>query len=82
MAVQRPNQKQIYEVPHFLRDLLKESELKICKQVETLAFDQGGCRMIQKKLEEKNQAKREKPGSFVAALIYVMLDILPDVMTD
>ena len=44
-----------------------------------LAFDQAGCRMIQKLLEERYEKEGDK-GSFAASLVHVMLDILPDVM--
>jgi len=60
---------------------LSLEELDICKQVEVLAFDQAGCRMMQKKLEEK-YADKSDSGVFAAALVHCMLDILPDVMTN
>jgi pumilio RNA-binding family len=68
-------------VPADLASLLSSEELDICKQVEVLAFDQGGCRMIQKKLEETS-ADSSRANNFAEALVHVMHDILPDVMTN
>ena len=61
---------------------LSAEEQDICKQVEMLAFDQAGCRMIQKKLEDNFAENRDGKDSFAASLIHVMLEILPDVMTN
>ena len=61
---------------------MTEDELKICRQAESLAFDQAGCRMIQKRLEERSSANKERRANLAAALIHVMLDFLPDVMTN
>ena len=55
--------------------------MDICKQVEILAFDQAGCRMIQKLLEERQAIEGDK-GCFAASLVHVMIDIMPDVMTN
>ena len=60
---------------------LSPEEFDIIKQVEVLAFDQAGCRMIQKKLEE-NQYQLAGPDFFVRSLLLSMLDILPQVMTN
>ena len=60
---------------------LSQEEFEIVKQVEVLAFDQAGCRMIQKKLEE-NQHQLTGPDFFVRSLLLTMLDILPQVMTN
>lgn len=77
--IQQPVAKQVYEVPQHLASDLTAEELDICKQVEILAFDQAGCRMIQKLLEERYEKEGDK-GSFAASLVHVMLDIMPDVM--
>lgn len=69
-------------MPHYLLSELTDDELKICKQVESLAFDQAGCRMIQKRLEEKSAVNKDRRVNLSAALIHVMMDILPDVMTN
>ena len=61
---------------------MTDEELKICKQVKTLAFDQAGCRMIQKRLEDKSSASKERRVILSAALIHVMADFLHDVMTN
>jgi len=77
--INQPGAKQVYEVPQHLASQLSAEDLDICKQVDVLAFDQAGCRMIQKKLEEKVAGEVEV---FAAALIHVMLDIMTDVMTN
>ena len=64
----------------FAVDLTPE-EFDIVKQVDILAFDQAGCRMIQKKLEE-NRFQLTGPDFFVRSLLLSMLDILPQVMTN
>jgi len=73
--------KQVSELPKQLANELSAEELDICKQVEVLAFDQAGCRMIQKKLEEKS-ADHADVSSFAAALVHLTLDILPEIMTN
>ena len=57
-------------------DLSKE-EMDIVNQVEVLAFDQAGCRMIQKRLEDCN-----KNSPFVRCVLQNLLEILPNVMTN
>ena len=47
-----------------------------------LAFDQAGCRMIQKKVEENSDDSKAWVKAFTGALIYGMLDILPGAMTN
>lgn len=60
---------------------LSAEELKIVNQIDTLAFDQAGCRMTQRKLEE-NFATKGVNDDFSASLVHVLLDILPDVMVN
>jgi len=50
--------------------------------VEVLAFDQAGCRMIQKKVEESSSDSKTWVKDFTGALIHCMLDILPEAMTN
>lgn len=38
--------------------------------------------MIQKRLEEKSAVNKDRRVNLSAALIHVMMDILPDVMTN
>jgi len=68
-------------LPKHMADALTAEEHDILKQVDTLAFDQAGCRMIQRKLED-NFADKTRQGLFASCLLHVMLDILPDVMTN
>ncbi len=68
-------------MPADLAELLNAEELDICAKVESLAFDQAGCRMIQKKLEDTS-GDPFQVTNFAAALVYVMADILPEVMTN
>jgi hypothetical protein len=71
----------LYELPQHLADQLSAEDIDIIFQVETLAFDQAGCRMIQRKLED-NFAEKTREGAFAAGILHVMHDILPDVMTN
>ena len=73
--------KALYELPMQLAAQLTTDELDTINKVESLAFDQAGCRMLQKMLED-GFATRGKSSPFCAALTGVMLDILPDVMTN
>ena len=50
--------------------------------MEVLAFDQAGCRMIQKKVEESSSDSKTWVKDFTGALIHCMLDILPEAMTN
>jgi len=50
------------------------------RQAETLAFDQAGCRLMQKRLEETPQKPTKQIDYFTSSLLSVLLDILPDVM--
>lgn len=57
---------------------LTVEEQKMIKEVGYLAFDQQGCRNLQKRLEEgKDQTAL---AAFTAALIDSMVDFLPSVM--
>ena len=62
-----------------MTDLTTE-DIEIAQKVEVLAFDQAGCRMIQKKIEESSS--KIWVTAFAGAVIYCMLDILPDAMTN
>ena len=42
-----------------------------------MAYDQTGCRMIQRKLEENEVGNREV---FAACLVHIMFEVLPEVM--
>ena len=76
-----PSSAKLIELPqHMAKDLTAE-ELNIVNQIDTLAFDQAGCRMTQRKLEE-NFATQGNNDEFSACLLYVLIDILPDVMTN
>lgn len=55
---------------------MNKEEKEIISQVELLAFDQAGCRLIQRLLEGKSSP------NFVAALVRSMLSILPEVMVN
>ena len=68
-------------LPSALTVGLSAEDIDIVKQVEALAFDQAGCRMIQKKIEE-NSSSKKWVTAFAGALIYCMLDILPEAMTN
>lgn len=68
-------------LPSALTVGLSTEDIDIAKQVEALAFDQAGCRMIQKKIEENGSSKKWVTA-FAGALIYCMLDILPEAMTN
>ena len=78
---QKSETKKIYELPQHLAVLLTKEEIDTIVEVDTMAFDQAGCRMIQKMLEDGFSIKGfENP--FCTALVDSMLDILPDVMTN
>lgn len=63
---------------------LSSDEVDIAQQIEQLSFDQAGCRMIQKKIEERSKKGDSKKWieSFTGALIHCMQNILPDAMTN
>ena len=42
-----------------------------------MVYDQTGCRMVQRKLEENEAEKREV---FAASLVHIMSEVLPEVM--
>ena len=46
-----------YELPSHLAQRLSAEDLEIIKQVDALVFDQAGCRMLQRKLEDEYAAK-------------------------
>jgi len=69
------------ELPQHLKAHLTFEELEIIQQVESLAFDQTGCRLIQRRLED-NFAEKGFNDIFSASLVYAMLDIMPEVMTN
>lgn len=50
------------------------------RQAESLAFDQAGCRLMQKRLEETPQQSSKQIDYFTSSLLSVLLDMLPDVM--
>lgn len=57
---------------------LSEDEYKMIAEVEFLAFDQSGCRSIQKKLDEIHD--KDILYSFTHQLVQSMLEIFPDCM--
>ena len=78
---QQSTAKQLYELPEHLACQLSAEALDVIKQVESLAYDQAGCRMIQKMLEE-NFASKGKNSPFSAGLTHVIRDIMPSIMTN
>ena len=60
-----------------MKSELTAEELEIIQQLEIMAYDQTGCRMVQRKLEENEVEKRE---IFAACLVHIMFEVLPEVM--
>ena len=48
----------ILELPKHLEAELTREELEFVQQIEMMAYDQTGCRMIQRKLEENEAENR------------------------
>lgn len=59
-------------------DGLTQEEREVLLQIEFLSYDQIGCRMLQRKLEDA----KELAPTFVDAFIDKILPALPSVMVD
>lgn len=65
------------ELPKHLKEELTPDELEIVQNIEVMAYDQTGCRMVQRKLEDNEAEKRDV---FAASLVHIMYEVLPEVM--